>query len=44
MKWPAGVAFRGAVDAVGCRTGMGLNAGNTDSTQALINAPGEDGG
>jgi hypothetical protein len=43
-KLAAGFACKGAVDALGREMLTGLRLGNTDSTQALINAPGEDWG
>jgi len=44
MKLAAGFAGKGAVDALGRETAVGARPGNTDSTQALINAPSEDEG
>src|SRR5579859_1345765 len=42
VKLAAGIACKGSVDAVAREILTGSRAGNTDSTQALINAPGED--
>jgi len=40
----AGCACEGCTGASGSEKALGLRAGNTVSTQASINAPGEDGG